>query len=580
MVNNTRASLFVLFSALSLTACGGGGGDEKSEPTTNNTNPPTTTPVANVAPVANAGTEMTVNEQTEVTLGGKGTDSDGTISSYQWTQTAGTSVTLQNSATASASFDAPMTTEQLALTFELVVTDNSGDTANDSVTVGVAPVNTLPTAVAGESQTVNEQTVATLSGSGTDHDGNIAGYQWHQVTGASVLITNPASALASFTAPTTSELVTLTFELIVTDNEGGTSKNSVDIFVHPVNEAPIANAGEDKEAQEATIVVLTVNADDSDGAISSVLWTQTAGTTVTLLDAHEPSATFTAPLVTQNETLTFDVVVTDNEDATTTDSVNVLIAKTASTVYNKLNDTGITQCNNYGFDENGNTTTPSNNLDCSVTIDSETDSVPTGQDGYYGRDVTHNDDSDGHAGFSYTKLDANGQPLDASATEWSCVQDNVSGLVWEVKTTDGGLQHNTNTYTWYNPNSTTNGGDAGTQNGGSCTGSDCDTHAYINSINEQGLCGANDWYLPTIEQLVSIIDYSVGQPNIGVDKNYFPNVVYKHLGTVWYSYWSSVTVSNSPERALGLDFDTAPGQYVQVRKDYVHTFVRAVRYGQ
>ena len=67
----------------------------------------------------------------------------------------------------------------------------------------------------------------------------------------------------------------------------------------------------------------------------------------------------------------------------------------------------------------------------------------TAQDCSHGRDTTHNDNSDGHAGFSYTKLDSNGKPLpdqtvDYATTPWACVKDNVTGLIWEVKTDDGG----------------------------------------------------------------------------------------------------------------------------------------------
>ena len=35
---------------------------------------------------------------------------------------------------------------------------------------------------------------------------------------------------------------------------------------------------------------------------------------------------------------------------------------------------------------------------------------------------------------SYTKLDGQGYDLPDSATEWVMVRDNVTGLIWEVKT--------------------------------------------------------------------------------------------------------------------------------------------------
>ena len=44
----------------------------------------------------------------------------------------------------------------------------------------------------------------------------------------------------------------------------------------------------------------------------------------------------------------------------------------------------------------------------------------------------------------YTKLDAQGNELPKSASSWSCVLDNRSGLVWEVKTNDGGARDKDN----------------------------------------------------------------------------------------------------------------------------------------
>ena len=166
----------------------------------------------------------------------------------------------------------------------------------------------------------------------------------------------------------------------------------------------------------------------------------------------------------------------------------------------RLNDTGITKCAD-------NSAT---NLDCPI-------STHPNQDAQSGRDITHNDDSDGHAGFSFTKISSTGAELPASATSWSCVKDNVTGLIWEVKTTDGGLHDEDNTYTWYNPDTSTNGGSAGTENGSA------DTDSLVSDVNNAGYCGAYDWRLPNIDELSSIVDYSIAYPEPTIDTNYFPN---------------------------------------------------------
>lgn len=170
-----------------------------------------------------------------------------------------------------------------------------------------------------------------------------------------------------------------------------------------------------------------------------------------------------------------------------------------------LNDTGIDWGGNYPL---------GNNATC-------TGETIAGQDCSHGRDATHDDDSDGHAGFSFTKLDVSGNALPASASVWYCVRDEVTGLTWEGKTDDGGLRDTDNTYTWYNPDSSTNGGNAGTQNGGACTGSNCDTYSYVQAVNAgaEALCGVRDWRMPWKEELRSIVDYS--RLNPAIDAGYF-----------------------------------------------------------
>jgi hypothetical protein len=221
-----------------------------------------------------------------------------------------------------------------------------------------------------------------------------------------------------------------------------------------------------------------------------------------------------------------------------------------------LNDTGITFCRGNGEDGS-----------CPIMWF-------RGQDGEYGRDVTNNDDSDGHAGFSFTKLDADGNPLPASATQWSCVRDNVTHLTWEGKTNGGGLQDKDNTYTWYNPNSSINGGTPGTRDGGECTGGiDCDTNAYVQAINAQGLCGANDWRVPDVRELNSIINNERWGP--AIDTEYFPNTPH-----VYIYYWSSVPVASSslPECETGCAWcvSTYEASTVPGKRDY-QLNVRLVR---
>jgi len=279
----------------------------------------------NAAPVANAGPDQAVNEQSTVNLDGTGsTDSDGTIASYAWAQTAGTVVTLTGGSTATPSFTAPsVDAAGETLTFELTVTDDDGDTNTDTVSIQVDNDPTLtapPTAVAGADQVVSASDIVTLNGTfSSDSDGTITAYQWTQTGGTPVTLNNANAAVATFTAPAAP--ATLTFELEVTDNDAATGTDSITVRV---NAAPTADAGADQVVAESSTVTLDGTASsDSDGTVAAHQWTQTGGTAVVITNSNTSIATFTAPA--GPAALTFQLEVTDNDGATNTDTTTVTI---------------------------------------------------------------------------------------------------------------------------------------------------------------------------------------------------------------------------------------------------------------
>ena len=83
----------------------------------------------NLGPTANAGQNQSVIFGSLVTLNGSASaDPDGTIESYQWSQTAGTSVELSSMTEAVVTFTAPSSPDSLS--FTLTVTDNEGATSS------------------------------------------------------------------------------------------------------------------------------------------------------------------------------------------------------------------------------------------------------------------------------------------------------------------------------------------------------------------------------------------------------------------------------------------------------------------
>ena len=148
------------------------------------------------------------------------------------------------------------------------------------------------------------------------------------------------------------------------------------------------------------------------------------------------------------------------------------------------------------------------------------------------------------------------------------VRDNVTGLIWEVKqakddVSDYSNPHDAdNTYTWYDSNPETNGGDAGTPGDGT------DTEDFINAVNSEKFGGYSDWRLPTIKELASITD--LGQYAPSIDTKYFPNSVSSY-------YWSSTTSAGGGDYAWGVSF--GGGGDSSGSKSYSR-YVRAVRGGQ
>lgn len=92
---------------------------------------------ANIAPIADAGSDVTVNEQAPVTLSGSGINPEPQPLSFQWSQTAGPSVLLSSTTSATPTFTSPMVAAQTTLTFSLVVSDGTDFSAADLVSVTV-----------------------------------------------------------------------------------------------------------------------------------------------------------------------------------------------------------------------------------------------------------------------------------------------------------------------------------------------------------------------------------------------------------------------------------------------------------
>lgn len=274
---------------------------------------------ANQSPTANAGPNQSITASS-ATLTGSGTDVDGTIATYAWSQVSGPSIAVIGSPSSTSTLVSSLVAGQYF--FTLTVTDDDGATGSDAVQI---TVNTAvpPVANAGANQTITLPTSqVTVNGSASTDNVGITGYAWSKVSGpAGQTITNPNNVSTTITGLVQGSY---TFRLTVSDASELSHSDDMVVTVLPGNAAPVSNAGAN---QTITLPTSSVNLSGSlstdDVGITAYLWTKVGGPATFTITSPTTVNTSVTGLVAG--VYIFRLRVTDAGGLTHTDDVQVTV---------------------------------------------------------------------------------------------------------------------------------------------------------------------------------------------------------------------------------------------------------------
>lgn len=510
-----------------------------------------------------AGIDQAVNEEQQVSLSAEGTPSGGL---YFWTSTSGSLNSIFPSNEKVVTFSIPATKVNTNHNFTVEYQAPDGVVVTDTVQISVTAINKHPIAViqitTPEALPAKFGEIVTLDPNSSydpDTDGMITSYEW-QLLGGEVNYTVNNNNELIFIAPSNVNSISYIFQLTVTDDESGTNLVTQEIKVTGTEDSYIANAGYDQIVEELT----EVNIDGSQSIVANntslvCKWLQipNAAPTVVLSDYNSCQSTFISPDIDVPTDVIFELTVNDA-------SIDTLTITVMPRLIGVINDTGITKC-----------------YSNSLIIDCD-DAIYPSQDAEFGRDsIATIIDKTGASqfntidSFDYTKLDSNGGELsNDTAITPSCIRDNVTGLIWQIKENSTTAEYK---YTWFYPDGSTGGNDGvvGNANGTCPSTTDCGLETYVQEVNAKVYCGATNWRVPNFLELQSLVNFGLSSTDGVIDLWAFNDLPLSNSPTTLY-FWSSETSASGGGHATSWVINFLTGNDNSLPKS-TPAYVRLVR---
>ncbi|SEA90197.1 DUF1566 domain-containing protein [Alkalimonas amylolytica] len=473
----------LLISVLLLTACGGKGSEAES--------------LASV----NAGPDQTLHAGAVLTLAARGDPSGG---EFSWHQLSGPALIGFPHAGAEVSLVLPEQITQALFIFEVRYRLMDGRLLTDRLQVQVLPRVSQPVALIQSSLTTGQLATTgepvLLDGSSSfDPEGQSLSFSWQQLAGDIYWLDgmNLSQQQLQLKAPLLATDSRFLFELTVQNAAGLSDQADIEVWVQGNTAGIYADPGPDQTVMEFKRHWL-------DGSHSASLrggvhcsWSQVAGNSASLTDVMACKTDFIVPDSRLQPELRFQLQVQDGSGASASAELRLTVHPSA--LHYQV-DTGQSRC-----------------YDQLAVIPCDDQAYPR-QDADFGRDSVApflNKIGVGRAGFDFSKLDAFGDELPRDATDFVCLRDNVTGLIWELKEpvaaslSTASLRSASNYYSWTST-ADGNGGNAGQAapaQSGCPSNSDCGTATYVAAVNASLYCGGANWRLPTVTELNSLVDF-------------------------------------------------------------------------
>ncbi|MEA5551989.1 PKD domain-containing protein [Anabaena cylindrica UHCC 0172] len=281
-----------------------------------NTSQTITANVNNIAPVVQAGADITTDEGTAITFNGNFND-PGILDTHTITWDFGDNSTATGILNPTHTY-----TKDGIYTATLTVQDNDGGTSSNSLTVTVNNTDPIINSISGDTN-VNEGAVANFSATATN-PGNDLTYTWNFGDGTDAVIGQNINHI--FTEDG-SYIVTLT----VSDTNGGATSETLSVQVN--NAAPIiTNISSDTNVNEGAIANFSATATDPGNDTITYTWNFGDGTDAIIGENVNH-------IFADNGIYTVTLTVSDSEGANTFQTITTNVSNVAPIVEAGVNQT-------------------------------------------------------------------------------------------------------------------------------------------------------------------------------------------------------------------------------------------------